>query len=63
MSRINRKADRFIKTPVSEWDYGISFKSSAKRNRWLGLYLGIYDRRSCHMGFVGRAPFQQLALL
>jgi len=61
--RTNGKAERFIKTLQSEWAYGMSFQSSAERNRWLGRYLAIYNRRRCHMALAGRTPFQQLALL
>lgn len=61
--RTNGKAERFIKTLQSEWAYGMSFQSSAERNRWLGRCLAIYNRRRCHMALAGRIPYQQLALL
>ena len=54
--RTNGKAERFIKTLLSEWAYGMSFQSSAERNRWLGRYLAIYNRRRCHMALAGRTP-------
>ena len=43
--RTNGKAERFIKTLVHEWAYGLSFQSSEERNRWLGRYLAIYNGR------------------
>jgi transposase InsO family protein len=51
--RINGKAERFIKTLLAEWAYGMSFQSSDERNRLLGRYLGIYNRRRCHMALAG----------
>jgi transposase InsO family protein len=61
--RTNGKAERFIKTLVHEWAYGLSFQSSEERNRWLGRYLAIHNGRRCHMALAGRTPFQQLGLL
>jgi len=55
--RTNGKAERFIKTLVSEWAYGMSLQSSAERNRWLGRYLAIYKRRRCHMALAVCTPF------
>jgi len=60
--RTHGKAERLIKTLQSERAYGMSFQRSAERNRWLGRYLAIYNRRRCHMALAGRTPFQQLAL-
>ena len=56
----NGKAERFIKTLLAEWTYGMSFQSSEGRNRWLGRYLGIYNGLKCHMALAGRTPIQQL---
>jgi len=42
--RTNGKAERCIKILQSERAYGMSFKSSAERNRWLGCNLAIYNR-------------------
>jgi transposase InsO family protein len=61
--RTKGKAERFIKTLVNEWAYGLSFQSSEERNRWLGRYLAIYNGRRCHMALSGRTPFEQLELL
>jgi len=61
--RTNGKAERFIKTLLNEWAYGLSFQSSEERNRWLSRYLAIYNGRRCHMALAGRTPFQQLGLL
>ena len=32
--RTNGKGERFIKTLVNEWAYGLSFQSSEGHNRW-----------------------------
>jgi len=61
--RANGKAERFIKALQRESAYGMSFQSSAERNRWLGCYLAIYNRSRCHMALADCTPFQQLALL
>jgi transposase InsO family protein len=61
--RTNGKAERFMKTLVNEWAYGMSFQSSEERNRWLSRYLAIYNGRRCHMALAGRTRFQQLGLL
>lgn len=47
--RTNGKAERFIKTLLSEWAYVMSFQSSAERNFWWERYLGIYNRRRRQM--------------
>ena len=61
--RTNGKAERFIKTLLNEWTYGVSFQSSEQRNRCLRRYLAIYNSNRCHMALASRIPFQQLRLL
>jgi transposase InsO family protein len=39
--RTNGKAEQFIKTPVREWAYALSFQNSEERKRWLIRYLAI----------------------
>jgi transposase InsO family protein len=62
-ARTNGKDERFIKTLLNEWAYGMSFQRSEERNRRLSRYLAIYNGRGCHMALADRTPFQQLRLL
>lgn len=41
--RTNGKAERFIRTLLEEWAYGMAFQTSDERNQWLLRYLGIYN--------------------
>nr|WP_255441369.1 MULTISPECIES: integrase core domain-containing protein [unclassified Synechococcus] len=40
--RTNGKAERFIRTLLEEWAYGMPFQTSEVRNQWLSRYLGIH---------------------
>jgi transposase InsO family protein len=59
----NGKAERFIKTLLSEWAYVIAYRTSEERNRWLPRYLGIYNGYRCHMALGGLTPQQCLQRL
>jgi transposase len=59
--RTNGKAERFIKTLLSEWAYAMAFQTSQERNRWLPRYLALYKGRRCHMALGGLSPQQRLA--
>jgi len=59
----NGKAERFIKTILSEWAYVIAYQTSDERNRWLPRYLGIYNGSRCHMALGGLTPQQCLQRL
>jgi transposase InsO family protein len=61
--RTNGKAERFIKTLLSEWAYAMAFQTSEERNCWLPRYLAIYNGRRCHMALGGLSPQQRLQLL
>jgi transposase InsO family protein len=62
--RTNGKAERFIKTLLGEWAYAMPFQTSEERNqRWLPRYLGLYNKRRCHMALGGLSPQQCLQLL
>jgi transposase InsO family protein len=54
------KAERFIKTLLSEWAYAMPFQTSDERNRWLPSYLGLYNRPRSHMALGGLSPQQRL---
>ncbi|WP_369699352.1 integrase core domain-containing protein [Cyanobium sp. PCC 7001] len=41
----NGKAERFIRTLLKEWAYGIAFQTSEERNQWLSRYVGIDSGR------------------
>jgi transposase InsO family protein len=56
----NGKAERFIKTLLNEWAYGMPFQTSNERNRWLPRYLGLYNSRRSHMALGGLSPQQRL---
>jgi hypothetical protein len=43
--RTNGMAERFIRTLVEEWAYGMTFQTSDDRNQWLSRYLGIHNDR------------------
>jgi transposase len=61
--RTNGKAERFIRTLLEEWAYGMAFHTSDERNQWLPRYLGIYNGRRCHMALGGLTPRQSLQRL
>lgn len=54
--RTNGKAERFIKTLLTEWAYAMAFQTSEERNRWLPRYLGLDNGRRCHMALGGLSP-------
>ena len=54
--RTNVKAERFIKTLLTEWAYSMAFRTAAERNHWLPRCLAIDNGRRCHMALAGRTP-------
>lgn len=63
MPRTTVKAERFIRTLLEEWAYGMAFQTSEERNQWLSRYLGIYNARKCRMALDGLTPRQSLQRL
>jgi len=61
--RTNGKAERFIQTLCREWAYGMPFPTSEERKWWLPRYLGLDNRRRCHMALGGLSPQQRLVSL
>ena len=59
----NGKAERFIKTLLTEWAYVISYQTSEELNCWLPRYLGIYNRHRFHMALGGLSPLQSMQRL
>ena len=54
--RTNGKAERFITTLLGEWAYAMSLQTSEEQNRWLPVYLRIYNGRRCHIALGGLSP-------
>lgn len=59
--RTNGKAERFIRTLLSEWAYAQAYRTSAARTIALPHYLGYYNTARPHMGLGGLTPRQKLA--
>ena len=61
--RTNGKAERFIRTLLTEWAYAQSYRTSHARTLALPHYLGYYNTSRPHMGIKGQTPQQKLAAL
>jgi transposase InsO family protein len=61
--RTNGKAERFIRTLLTEWAYAQSHRSSAARALALPHYLGYYNTARPHTGIGGLTPRQKLAAI
>lgn len=61
--RTNGKAERFIRTLLTEWAYAQSYRTSLARTLALTHYLGYYNTARPHMGIHGHTPRQKLATL
>ncbi len=61
--RTNGKAERFIRTLLTEWAYAQAFRTSLARAHALTHYLGYYNTARPHMGIHGQTPRQKLATL
>lgn len=59
--RTNGKAERFIRTLLSEWAYAQAYRTSLVRALALTRYLGYYNTARPHMGINGATPRQKLA--
>ena len=58
--RTNGKAERFIRTMLREWAYGLAFPSSAHRTRALERWLHYYNWHRRHRGLDGAPPISRL---
>ena len=61
--RTNGKAERFIRTLLTEWAYAQAYRTSLARTHALHHYLGYYNTARPHMGIHGQTPRQKLATL
>jgi len=61
--RTNGKAERFIRTLLTEWAYAQAYRTSLARTFALPHYLGYYNTARPHMGIHGLTPQQKLAIL
>lgn len=52
----NGKAERFIRTALTEWAYGRSYDSSAQRRRLLPRWLHFYNHHRPHSSLAGLPP-------
>jgi transposase InsO family protein len=58
--RTNGNAERFIRTLLREWAYGLAFPSSAHRTAALGRWLHYYNWHRRHRGLGGDPPISRL---
>lgn len=52
----NGKAERFIKTLLTEWAYGRPYTTNAERSAELPRFVDFYNRRRPHTAIAGRSP-------
>jgi transposase InsO family protein len=57
----NGKAERFIRTCLSEWAYARPYRTSVARASALPDFLRYYNQDRFHMGINGLTPMQRLA--
>lgn len=57
----NGKAERFIRTLLTEWAYGQAYGHSCYRTRALAPYLQFYNTERQHTALKYRTPLQRLA--
>jgi transposase InsO family protein len=57
----NGKAERFIRTCLSEWAYARTYRTSVARASALPEFLRYYNQDRFHMGINGLTPMQRLA--
>ena len=58
--RTNGKAERFIRTALTEWAYRHPFRSSAERARALQHWLHHYNFHRRHTALGGRPPVSRV---
>ena len=59
----NGKAERFIKTLLSEWASAMPFHTSGGAECWLSRYLGLPNGHRCPMALGGLSPQPSLQRL
>lgn len=60
--KTNGKAERFIKTMLEEWAYGLPYNTSQRRNANLARWLNIYNCERPHGGINMSTPISRLCL-
>ena len=60
--KTNGKAERFIKTMLEEWAYGLPYNTSRRRNANLNRWLNIYNCERPHGGINMNTPISRLHL-
>ena len=58
--RTNGKAERFIRTMLREWAYGVAFPTSAHRTAALERWLHYYNWHRRHRSLSGKPPISRL---
>src|SRR5213076_657800 len=58
--RTNGKAERFIRTMLREWIYGVPFPTSAHRTAALPSWLHYYNWHRAHQALSGAPPMRRL---
>jgi len=58
--RTNGKAERFIRTMLGEWAYGVAFSSSAPRTAALDRWLHYYNWHRRHRALNGQPPISRI---
>ena len=56
----NGKAERMVRTLLSEWAYARAFTSTAERQALLPQFLDFYNRRRPHWSLAGQPPISRL---
>jgi transposase InsO family protein len=56
----NGKAERMVRTLLSEWAYARPFKDTAERQALLPQFLDFYNRRRPHWSLAGQPPISRL---
>lgn len=60
--RTNGKAERFIKTAITEWAYAMAYQSSQQRGQHLPEWTHMYNWHRPHGGIKGQTPISVLGL-
>ena len=58
--RTNGKAERFIQTPLQDWAYAASYRTSQHRAQALEPWIDYYNQRRPHGSLSRQAPITRL---